>query len=106
MSDHRFVDRHVLMDDTRLLLTDMQELLRLIADQAGDNVTDLRFRLEDKIARYTKNLTRLQHASVDKVRQVGHATDEYVHHEPWKAIGIAAGVAFILGMLVCRCSRE
>lgn len=106
MSYTRSVNRHVLIEDIRLLSADTQELLQLIADQTSENVTDLRFRLEDKIAKYKKDLTKLQDASVTKVKQVGHATDEYVHHEPWKAIGIAAGVAFIVGMLVCRSSRK
>lgn len=106
MSDTRLVNRHVLIEDTKLLIADTQALLQLIADQTSENVTDLRFRLEDKIAKYKKDLTRLQDASISKVKEIGHATDEYVHHEPWKTIGIAAGIAFIVGMLVCRNSRE
>ena len=106
MSYTRSVNRRVLIEDTRLLIADTQDILKLIADQASENVTDLRFRLEDKIAKYKKDLTRLQDASVIKVKEVGQAADDYVHDEPWKAIGIAAGVAFIVGMLVCRSSRE
>lgn len=106
MSDTRSVNRRVLIEDTRLLIADTQELLQLIADQTSENVTDLRFRLEDKIARYKKDLTKLQDASVTKVKQVGQATDEYVRGEPWKIIGIAAGIAFIVGLLVCRSNRE
>lgn len=106
MSDTRSVNRHVLIEDTKLLIADTQALLHLIADQTSENVTDLRFRMEDKIAKYKKDLTRLQDASISKVKEISHATDEYVHHEPWKTIGIAAGIAFIVGMLVCRNSRE
>ena len=29
-------------------------------------------------------------------------TDNYVHEHPWKAIGIAAAIAFLLGLLVSR----
>lgn len=106
MSHANSVDRHVLIENTRLLIADTQELLKLIADQTSENVTDLRFRLEDKIAKYKKDLIKLQDASVAKAKQVGQFTDEYVHHEPWKVIGITAGVAFILGMLVCRGSKK
>ncbi len=102
MSDTHPVNAHVLIDNTRLLIADAEELLRLMADQASESATDLRFRLEDKIARHKKELLRLQQATISQVREVGQATDEYVHHEPWKAIGMAAGLAFILGLLVCR----
>ena len=31
-----------------------------------------------------------------------YPTDEYVHEHPWKAVGIAAGVGFVLGLLIGR----
>jgi ElaB/YqjD/DUF883 family membrane-anchored ribosome-binding protein len=100
------INKNVLIADTKLLLSDAQEILQLIADQTSESVTDLRFRLEDKIAKYKKDLARLQDATVTKVTEAGRATDDYVHHEPWKAIGIAAGIAFVVGMLVCRRGRD
>jgi len=106
MNDTRFVNRQVLIEDAKLLLADTQELLQLIADQASENVTDLRFRLEDKITQYKKDLSKLQDASVTNVRQVGQVADEYVHHEPWTAIGIAAVFAFVVGLLVGRGGRQ
>ena len=100
------INKSVLIADTKLLLSDAQEILQLIADQTSESVTDLRFRLEDKIAKYKKDLARLQEATVTKVTEASRATDDYVHHEPWKAIGIAAGIAFVVGMLVCRRGRD
>lgn len=100
------VNTQVLIEDTKLLLADAQEILHLITDQASESVTDLRFRLEDKIAKHKKDLARLQAATVTKVTEVGRATDDYVHQEPWKVIGIAAGLAFLVGVLVCRSNRD
>ena len=106
MSDTYPVNPHVLIEDVKLLISDVEQLLRLIADQTGESVTDLRFRLEDKIAIYKKDLERLQDATITRIKEVGQATDDYVHHEPWTAIGIAAGLAFIVGILVCRGVRK
>ncbi|MDD2880634.1 MAG: DUF883 domain-containing protein [Rhodoferax sp.] len=106
MSDTHPVTRQVLIEDTKLLIADAQDLLQLIADKTSENVTDLRFRLEDKIAKYKKDLAKLQAASIKRVKDAGQATDDYVHHEPWKAVGIAAGVAFVAGLLICRRGRD
>jgi ElaB/YqjD/DUF883 family membrane-anchored ribosome-binding protein len=106
MSDTRAINKYVLIEDTKLLIADAQELLHLIADKSSESVTDLRFRLEDRIAKYQKDLARLQLASVAKVKEAGQLTDDYVHHKPWTAIGIAAGMAFVAGMLVCRRGRD
>lgn len=106
MSDTHPVTRQVLIEDTKLLIADAHDLLQLIADKTSENVTDLRFRLEDKIAKYKKDLARLQAAFIQRVKEAGQATDDYVHHEPWKAIGIAAGIAFVAGVLICRRGRD
>ena len=39
---------------------------------------------------------------LDKTKQAARATDEYVHENPWKAVGIAAGVGFLVGLLISR----
>ncbi|HEX5697799.1 MAG TPA: DUF883 family protein [Rhodoferax sp.] len=106
MSDTHPVNTQALIEDVKLLISDAEELLRLIADQTSESVTDLRFRLEDKIAEYKKDLVRLQGAAITRIKEAGQATDDYVHLEPWTAIGIAAGLAFVVGLLVCRGSRE
>lgn len=106
MNPTHSVNKNVLIEDTKLLLADAQEILQLIADQTSESVTDLRFRLEDKIAKYKKDLARLQEVTVAKVTEAGRATDDYVHDEPWKVIGIVAGVAFVLGLLVGHRHRD
>lgn len=106
MNNPHSMNKNVLIEDTKLLLADAQEILLLIADQTNESVTDLRFRLEDKIAQYKKDLARLQDATVAKVTEVGRATDDYVHDQPWKAIGIVAGIAFVAGVLLCRHRRD
>ena len=35
-------------------------------------------------------------------RQVANAADEYVHEHPWSAVGVAAGIGLIVGLLMSR----
>ena len=37
-----------------------------------------------------------------KVKAAGHATDEFVHANPWKSISMAAGLGVILGLIASR----
>ncbi|NDB70762.1 MAG: DUF883 domain-containing protein [Methylocystaceae bacterium] len=37
-----------------------------------------------------------------KAKDAGKAADNYVHDNPWKAVGIAAGVGLVLGLLISR----
>jgi ElaB/YqjD/DUF883 family membrane-anchored ribosome-binding protein len=35
-------------------------------------------------------------------QQAAKATDDFVHENPWRAVGIAAGVSLVVGMLISR----
>ena len=39
---------------------------------------------------------------VDEGRRAAEATDQFVRAKPWHALGIAAGVAFLIGALMRR----
>ena len=39
---------------------------------------------------------------VEKSKQAARATDDYVHDHPWQAVGIAAGIGVVIGLLLNR----
>ena len=39
---------------------------------------------------------------IDTTKQAARVADDYVHDKPWQAIGIAAGVGLIIGLLIGR----
>ena len=39
---------------------------------------------------------------VTKSKAAARATDDYVHDHPWKAVGVAAGVGLLIGLLLNR----
>ena len=102
MNDTSTVQKDKLMSDLRLVIADAEELLRMTADQAGDAAADVRSRVQARINRAKDDLLKLQDAVVEKAKAACHATDEFVHENPWKSVGIAAGVGLLLGLLVSR----
>ena len=46
------------------------------------------------------SLTLLMAAATAK--DAGKAADVFVHENPWKAIGIAAGIGLVFGLLISR----
>ena len=102
MADMNTVQKDKLMGDLRVVIADAEELLRMTADQAGEGAADIRGRVEAKMEQAKVDLLHLQVAAVAKARAAGHATDEFVHENPWKSIGIAAGVGLVVGLLISR----
>lgn len=94
--------REKLVSDLRLVITDAEELLRMTADQAGDKAAEVRGRIEDRLQEARGQLAELQNAALTRVKAAGHVTDEFVHENPWKAIGAAAGVGLVIGLLISR----
>jgi len=96
------VSKEKLMQDLQLVVSDAEELLRMTASQAGEKVSAARERIQDRVMAAKEHLAIAEEAMLEKTRQAARATDEYVHENPWKAIGISACVGAIVGMLIAR----
>ena len=102
MKDATHTSRDKLVSDLKLVVADAEELLKLTAGQAGDKVGDVRARLTDHLTDAKARIHEAEAAIIDKTKQAAHATDSYVHADPWESVGVAAGVAFLLGLLAGR----
>ena len=96
------VHKDKLMGDLRVAIAEAEELLRMTADQAGEGAADVRSRIQARMNQAKAELVHLQEAAVAKAKAAGHAADELVHDNPWKSIGIAAGIGLVMGLLVSR----
>ena len=94
--------KNKLMEDLRVVIADSEELLRMSGADGGEKVQAVRLRVQDRIRQAKADLTQLQEATVARVKAAGHATDEFVHENPWKSAGIAAGLGLVVGLLVSR----
>lgn len=94
--------REKLTSDLRQVIADTEELLRMSSSEAGDSAAEVRSRIQDRLQAARAQLAELQDMAVAKAKAAGHATDEFVHENPWKSIGIAAAVGLVVGMLIAR----
>lgn len=88
-----------LMEDLKAVVQDAEQLLRETENQAGERIEEIRARAEASLGGAKE---RLRAAGADlgtRAREAGRTADDYVHENPWPAIGIAAGVGFLLGLL-------
>jgi ElaB/YqjD/DUF883 family membrane-anchored ribosome-binding protein len=68
----------------------------------ADNVASLASRVEETVKRTQARLSELQSAVVDKTKNAAQTTDTYVHDNPWTAVATAAGIGFVLGLIIGR----
>ncbi len=94
--------RDRLVSDLRVVIADTEELLRITANQAGEGAGELRGRIEKRLQQAKAELTQLQDAAIARAKAAGHAADEFVHENPWKSVGVAAGIGLVIGLLIGR----
>jgi ElaB/YqjD/DUF883 family membrane-anchored ribosome-binding protein len=58
--------------------------------------------MEDSLRTAKVKLGQAQEVVIDKAKIAAQATDDYVHANPWKAVGFAAAIGVIVGMLIAR----
>lgn len=102
MTTENPVSTEKLVQDLKVVVADAEELLRATANQAGERAVAAREKIQESLQRAKIKLAETEDVLVDKTKQMAHATDEYVHEHPWKAVGIAAGIGLILGLLMSR----
>lgn len=91
-----------LVGDLRTLISDAEELLKATTSQAGEKVTAARQRIEQSLIEGKKALADAEKALVKKSKEYADVADDYVRENPWSAVGVAAGVGLILGLLIRR----
>lgn len=91
------------VSDVRSVISNAaQDLMRAASAQTGETVMMARARIQDSL-----DLARVKLADADamvreRARQAAQYTDEYVRENPWRAIGIAAGIGIVLGLILTR----
>ena len=85
-------------DDLKALLHEAEQALSNTADKAGGKFDELRARLRTALDHSKDSIDRLRAEATRRARQA----DQLVRDNPYAAIGIAAGVGTIIGILVSR----
>jgi ElaB/YqjD/DUF883 family membrane-anchored ribosome-binding protein len=96
------VTKEQLISDFKVVIADAEALIRATANQGGEAVVNLRAKAEESLAVAKVKLSEAQDALVEKGKIAAQATDHYVHEKPWHAVGIAAGIGLVVGLLIGR----
>jgi len=91
-----------LMHDLNLVVEDAQILLRMTADQVGEEAQAVHERVTQRLGKAKEELKALQDSALQSAKAAAHATDHFVHQNPWQSVAIAAGAGLLLGVLISR----
>lgn len=90
--------RDQLMSDLKTVIQDAEAWLRSGSMLTGDDLQAARVKFERTLSGAKAELSRIE----ERTREAAKATDEYVHENPWKAVGVGAAAGLLIGMLIAR----
>ena len=91
-----------LVSDMKVLVSDTEELVKATASQAGEKIVDMRQRAQEAVNKLKPQIAKLEAEVVEKTKATAKVTNEYVHENPWTAIGVSAGIGLVIGLLIGR----
>ena len=94
--------RDDMIANAKSLINDAGEIGESMASASKEKLAALGEKLSAKLRLSKEKISDAQDALAQKAKATARATDQYVHEEPWKAIGIAVAVGVVLGCLINR----
>jgi ElaB/YqjD/DUF883 family membrane-anchored ribosome-binding protein len=92
--------REQLLKDFNKVVVDTEELLKSAGAAGGEKAMAWRAGVEQNLKAAKEKLIELEEAAVARTKAVAHATDEYVHENPWQSVGISAGIGLAAGLVI------
>ncbi len=91
-----------LLADFKAVMSDAEDLIKATANQGGEALAAVRAKAEVSLAKAKAQMAAAEAALLVRAKTAAKATDVYVHENPWKAIGISASLALLVGFIMGR----
>lgn len=91
-----------LICDFKALMSDAEDLIKATASHEEGPLSAIRSKALDTLNNAKESLSSVEGALTEKVKVVAEGTDEFVHRNPWEAIGVAAGLGLLIGLFIRR----
>jgi len=96
------VSSQQLAADLKAIIKDAEAVLKGLGSDAGVQLGAVRERLQGSLQTARVRLANAEDAVIARSRAAAERTDKYVHDNPWPAIGVAAVVGLLIGLLSTR----
>lgn len=96
------VSREELANALKQTVGEAETLLKGAGAAAGQEYASLLKRAQEKLLRAKDEMQRLEDNALLNAKYAARVADRTVHEHPYAAMGIAAGVGLLLGMLIAR----
>jgi len=91
-----------LMGDFKALMADAEALIKATVSHEEGPISAIRSKALETLTNAKETLSNAQGPFTEKAKVVAEGADEFVHRNPWEAVGVAAGLGLLLGLFIRR----
>ena len=91
-----------LIGEFKSLMADAEALIKATEDHPGEAVSSIRNKALETLAGAKESLFEVEGKLVDKAKVAAEGADDFVHRNPWEAVGVAAGLGLLIGLFIGR----
>ena len=88
--------------DFRTMINDSEDLLKAAATVSGEGFAVARSKFEEKLRRAKATLADASQPVFNRAKETVAVTDDYVHGNPWTAVGVAIAAGVLIGFLAAK----
>jgi ElaB/YqjD/DUF883 family membrane-anchored ribosome-binding protein len=95
-------DTNPIARDIQNVVSDAQDLLKTVQAEGETRLTEVKAKVQSQLDAARQTLTELQTTVQAGAKHAMDTTDAYVRTNPWRAVGISAGIGALIGFLISR----
>lgn len=91
-----------LISEFKSLMADAEALIKATEDHPGEAIGSIRNKALETLACAKESLSAAEDKLLDKAKIAAEGADNFVHRNPWEAIGVAASLGLLIGLFIGR----
>ena len=91
-----------LITEFKALMADAEALIQATEGHTDGAIGSIRSKALETIAGAKESLSGIEGQLTDKAKAAAVSADDFVHRNPWEAVGIAAGLGLLIGLFIRR----
>ena len=102
LHDDKQADSESLIAEFKSLMLDAEALIKATEDHPGATISTIRNKAMETLAGAKESLSVVEGNLLDKAKVAAEGADDFVHRNPWEAVGVAAGLGLLMGLFIGR----
>lgn len=102
LHDDNQIGSESLITEFKSLMANAEALIKATEDHPDVAISSIRNKALETLAGAKESISSVEGRMLDKAKLAAEGADDFVHRNPWEAVGVAAGLGLLIGLFIGR----